>query len=359
MGIRSIVEVLDHAPETLSSSERLILVVIAENINDDDPQRLTWPNFDIGVLRKRTGMKGDALQKALERLGVRGLEARIPIGKGKDGRTLYAIPGTQCRFRLPHLLGPNEFGPSEEGPNQFRPEGNQFGPKGRTNSGQKGTSSVQKGTSSAPSPLSSPSEVPPLSSDGGSAPSAHPSPPVDRDEREEDPRGEEDPQPPTPDGEGDGWQRSQTKNAKEKTDPTTRRLADAHGATEDETRSILDDIAREGRITNPGAWARKAPTPDTAPYDDFARRLAVKRHPHSAPAAGSRPCDKTLAEALAAPDGVPRVRDEDTTLRGAAAAREALQALRRPTGRGGDPQTFGALIPSVVGGQHAEGTDGG
>lgn len=52
---------------------------------------------------------------------------------------------------------------------------------------------------------------------------------------------------------------------------------DAHSATEDEVRSILDDVKREGRIDSVTAWARKAPVPDTAPYDDFARRLAEDR----------------------------------------------------------------------------------
>ncbi|MFF2954307.1 hypothetical protein ACFVVU_23555 [Kitasatospora sp. NPDC057965] len=44
MGIRLIVEVLRHAPETLTHREKLLLVVLAEDANDDT--RLTWSSVE-------------------------------------------------------------------------------------------------------------------------------------------------------------------------------------------------------------------------------------------------------------------------------------------------------------------------
>jgi hypothetical protein len=183
MGIQAIVEVFDHAPADLTSAERLILLAIAENIRDGDPKRETWPGFTVALLRKRTGLTDETRKKALQRLARRGLEVRIPIDVGDDGRPVFAVPGKQTRYRLPALKpGGNEVHPPEERVEAFPPseaEGwNDFPPKG-------GTGSRQAGTDSPPTPH--PSKNPPqesapssLSPSAASTPSADPPPVVER-----------------------------------------------------------------------------------------------------------------------------------------------------------------------------------
>lgn len=156
MGIKRIVDVLNRAPEDLTPAERLVLVVIAENINDGDPKRQTWPDFSAAVLAKRAGLTAETLRKALQRLAKRGMEVRVPIATGKDGRALYAVPGHQCRYRLPLLEGGNTFPPcGTEGGNSFPEGGNEVPPKA-------GTGSRQAGTDSHPSPHPSVSPQAPL-----------------------------------------------------------------------------------------------------------------------------------------------------------------------------------------------------
>lgn len=104
MGIRRVVEVLRHAPADLTPAERMVLVAIGENVRDEDPKRETWADFNAAVLAERAGLTGTgSLKSALQRLAKRGLEVRIPITHGKDGRPLYAVPGKQCRYRFPVL----------------------------------------------------------------------------------------------------------------------------------------------------------------------------------------------------------------------------------------------------------------
>ena len=43
----------------------------------------------------------DVVRNALKRLSEAGWEFRVPIGKGRDGRTLFAVPGIRMTFRVP------------------------------------------------------------------------------------------------------------------------------------------------------------------------------------------------------------------------------------------------------------------
>lgn len=147
MGIKLVVEVMDHAPEDLTPAERLVLVVIAENVRDGDPKRETWPGFNAAVLAKRAGLTGDgSLKRALQRLAKRGMEVRVPIATGKDGRELYAVPGQQCRYRLPVFKGGLTVPPSDdEGGTTVPAGGTRVPPKG-------GPESRQAGPQSPPTP---------------------------------------------------------------------------------------------------------------------------------------------------------------------------------------------------------------
>ncbi|MEU2992927.1 hypothetical protein ABZ772_21720 [Streptomyces griseoincarnatus] len=76
-----------------------------------------------------TGAKdANVVRNALKRLAEAGWEFRVPIGTGKDGRTLYAVPGKRMTFVVPHFKGvagatPCEEGPSAEGVAGARSEG--------------------------------------------------------------------------------------------------------------------------------------------------------------------------------------------------------------------------------------------
>jgi hypothetical protein len=155
MGIKRVVEVLHHAPADLTPAERMVLVAIGENVRDSDPTRLTWPDFNVHVLAERTGLTGTGtLKAALQRLNKRGLEVRVPITNGKDGRPLYALPGKQCRYRFPALgEGETSISPSDEqGENTVPPGENTVSPMGRTQSRQAGTGSPPTPTPSSPPP---------------------------------------------------------------------------------------------------------------------------------------------------------------------------------------------------------------
>lgn len=135
MGIKRVVDVLLHAPKDLTAAERMVLVAIGENVRDGDPTLLTWPDFNVNVLAERTGLTGKgSLKSALQRLGMRGLEVRVPITSGKDGRPVYALPGKQCRYRFPaSLVGEDAASPNEvEGEDRTSPGEDRTSPKGRT-----------------------------------------------------------------------------------------------------------------------------------------------------------------------------------------------------------------------------------
>ncbi|SPL94100.1 unnamed protein product [[Actinomadura] parvosata subsp. kistnae] len=99
MGIRLVVEVLDNAPEDLTPAERLLLVALAEDARDET--RVCFPEKD--KLARRTGLQEDGLRRTFQRLAKRGLEVRVPIGYGKDGRAVFARTGVRSTYRLPPL----------------------------------------------------------------------------------------------------------------------------------------------------------------------------------------------------------------------------------------------------------------
>ncbi|MGC1211271.1 MAG: helix-turn-helix domain-containing protein [Micromonospora sp.] len=99
MGIRLVVEVLDHAPPELTAAERLLLVVIAESAND--ATREGWPGME--VLTRRTGLKERGVRAALVRLAERGHEVRLPLGKDKHGRPVYSCHGKRTTYRIPRF----------------------------------------------------------------------------------------------------------------------------------------------------------------------------------------------------------------------------------------------------------------
>ncbi|MFE2832240.1 hypothetical protein ACFXI6_14500 [Streptomyces mirabilis] len=159
MGIKRVVDVLQNAPKDLTAAERMVLVAIGENVRDGDPTRLTWPDFNVHTLAERTGLTGKgSLKAALQRLGKRGLEVRVPITSGKDGRPVYALPGKQCRYRFPvQLVGEVLSSPNEgEGEDRTSPKGRTGPRQARTGpplNGDKGRTGPPPTPTSTPTPF--------------------------------------------------------------------------------------------------------------------------------------------------------------------------------------------------------------
>lgn len=110
MGIGLIKEVLTCAPEGLGPSERVVLLVIAEDARD--ATRESW-RLTRAELCQRAGMKPEALKKAFQRLAQAGVEVRVPLKFAENGKPVYAYEGRQSTYRLP-LLQRGEQVPASE-----------------------------------------------------------------------------------------------------------------------------------------------------------------------------------------------------------------------------------------------------
>ncbi|MGH3669592.1 MAG: helix-turn-helix domain-containing protein, partial [Pseudonocardiaceae bacterium] len=97
VGIGLIVEVLDQAPAELTAQERLLLVVIAENANDDT--RVGWPGMP--KLTHRLGRGDSTVRKIVRQLAERGYDPRVPVGTDKNGKPIYAHKGQSAVYRVP------------------------------------------------------------------------------------------------------------------------------------------------------------------------------------------------------------------------------------------------------------------
>jgi len=109
MGIRLIVEVFDHAPADVTSAELVVLLAVAEQVNDDTRE---WTP-EKGLVLRRSRLSPTGLRDVFQRLAERGLEVRVPlstIATGKRaGKAVYSYTGRRTRFHLPHL-GPVDDG---------------------------------------------------------------------------------------------------------------------------------------------------------------------------------------------------------------------------------------------------------
>jgi hypothetical protein len=134
VAIELICEVLKHAPQDLSSAERLVLVVIAEAANG--ATRKCWPKRE--TIAHRAGLELSGLKKVFQKLAARGLEVRIPIGKDKKGGLVFAHEGHQTEYLLPRfdIHSPDQRG--DGWATTERPEGGQASPSGGTDVPKRG-----------------------------------------------------------------------------------------------------------------------------------------------------------------------------------------------------------------------------
>ena len=82
----------------ITGLQRAVALEIADDANDDT--RESWAALE--DLARWTGAKDtNVVRNALKRLSAADWEFRVPIGKGKDGRLLYAVPGRRMTYRVP------------------------------------------------------------------------------------------------------------------------------------------------------------------------------------------------------------------------------------------------------------------
>jgi hypothetical protein len=159
VGIGLITEVLAWAPGALGPSERMVLIVIAEDARDATRESWALRREELGA---RAGLKPDALQKAFQRLAKAGLEVRVPLKIDKHGRPVYAYEGKKCTYRVPELKRVESLPPSEVGTGatlSTREPGNdsthsnsESGTQSTLFAPEGGTDSSEGGTGSAPTP---------------------------------------------------------------------------------------------------------------------------------------------------------------------------------------------------------------
>ncbi|MFM9616790.1 hypothetical protein ACKI14_02370 [Streptomyces turgidiscabies] len=100
-------EIREALGPSVTGLQRAVALEIADDARHDADGRRS--RASLKDLARWTGAKDTAVvRNALKRLAEAGWEFRVPIGKGKDGRILYATPGHSMEFRVP-------LSPSSEG----------------------------------------------------------------------------------------------------------------------------------------------------------------------------------------------------------------------------------------------------
>ena len=102
MGIKLIVEVMDCAPDTLTSGERMALTVIAERANDGTRTAYQSKTWTLDTLARRVGVQRAGLRSIFQGLARKGLDVRVPV-RFKGGAPIYAYEGTAMTLRIPPL----------------------------------------------------------------------------------------------------------------------------------------------------------------------------------------------------------------------------------------------------------------
>jgi hypothetical protein len=98
---------LSPAAADVTPHERLVLFVIAERSHERTRLMLRHRGDDLQLVDRiaaTTGLAREgALKKAFQKLERRGLEVRIPVKIGKNGRPVFTHEGHSMRFRLPEF----------------------------------------------------------------------------------------------------------------------------------------------------------------------------------------------------------------------------------------------------------------
>jgi hypothetical protein len=109
VGIRLIVEVLNGAPEALTHREKLLLVVLAEDANDDT--RVTWNSVERPKVLRGAKLSRSQLYAALKSLCAKGALTKLSSGQ-KHGAAKYKI----AAFETPQCPGIPDADATPQGP---------------------------------------------------------------------------------------------------------------------------------------------------------------------------------------------------------------------------------------------------
>ncbi|MGW7786000.1 hypothetical protein [Streptomyces tricolor] len=109
MGIRLIVEVLTSAPEALTHREKLLLVVLAEDANDDT--RITWNSVERPEVLRGAKLSRSQLYAVIKSLIAKGALTKLNAGQ-KNGTAKYKIPA----FTVPQRPGIPDTEPPSQSP---------------------------------------------------------------------------------------------------------------------------------------------------------------------------------------------------------------------------------------------------
>jgi hypothetical protein len=103
-------------PASVKGLQRAIALEIADDARYDDagrydPESGRCSRVRLSELARWTGAKDElTVREMLRRMGLAGWEFRVPIGQGKDGRPLFAVPGRAMQFRVPDFTPPSKAG---------------------------------------------------------------------------------------------------------------------------------------------------------------------------------------------------------------------------------------------------------
>ncbi|MEV5598426.1 hypothetical protein, partial [Streptomyces sp. NPDC052496] len=88
MAVRLIVEVLAEAPTTLTHREKLLLVALAEDANDDT--RVTWNSIEHPKILRGAKLSRSQLYAVIKSLIAKGALTKVTAGQ-KNGAAKYKI----------------------------------------------------------------------------------------------------------------------------------------------------------------------------------------------------------------------------------------------------------------------------
>lgn len=236
MSYRQVAAVLDHAPASLTPTEVLILVAIAEQLRGPGDTR----QIGVDELARRSRLGKSALRDAITRLAGRGIRIRIPVGMDRHGRPLYAVPGIAPRWTVPDFQAPAGCGC------QGCREGGDASAPPTAGSGQE--AGRQGGDQSPPTQkqqLTQGGDVSPPTNEGGDT---------------SQPGGDTTPsggdQSPPADATSPPFPSRAVPVLDQGSRPTLAYVVDQTGATEDEARWILKTVTKRYRPRSVGAYIR-------------------------------------------------------------------------------------------------------
>lgn len=126
---------------------RAVALELADDANETTRQ--CWASLE-DLARWTAAKDTNVVRDALKRLGAAGWEFRVPIGAGKDGRILYAVPGRRMTFRVPDFEGRAATTPKGESPLPVPSQGRVTTPSEGVTTPSEGVTTPSEGVRTTP-----------------------------------------------------------------------------------------------------------------------------------------------------------------------------------------------------------------